>query len=94
MLWKGYTYYISESWNDVTCKHCLKKLNLEMEIGKMKFNLTREQAIQIILNLTWKDDPYWENIVQDYYDEESDTIPTIDDVLRPLGVSKEEIERI
>lgn len=25
MLWKGYSYYLSARWVDVTCKHCLRK---------------------------------------------------------------------
>jgi len=54
--------------------------------------LTRKQAIRIILNLTYQDDPFWENLVEDFYDDTDDTMPTIDDVLKPLGVSKKEIE--
>lgn len=26
MLYKGYSYPISDDWSDVTCKHCLAKL--------------------------------------------------------------------
>jgi len=54
--------------------------------------LTRKQAIKIICDLTNQDDPYWENVVEDYYDSDNDTMPTIYDVLKPLGVSKKEIE--
>jgi hypothetical protein len=57
-----------------------------------KFNITREQAIKIICNITDQDDPFWENLVDEFYDEETDTMPTIFDVLRPLGVTKEEID--
>lgn len=57
-----------------------------------EFNLTREQAIKLILKITNEDDPYWENIVDEFYDEESDTIPTVFDVLRPLGITEAEIE--
>ncbi len=60
----------------------------------MKFNLTREQAIEIIVRVSDQDDPYWESMVEDYYDEKSDSIPTIYDVLKPLGITKEEIDRV
>ena len=57
-------------------------------------NLTREQAIKIILNITNQDDPYWEYLVEEFYDEQTDTLPTIYDVLYPLGVSKKEIDNL
>lgn len=57
-----------------------------------KFNLTREQAIKLICNITDQDDPYWENLVQDFYDEKTDTMPTLCDVLRPLGITEKEID--
>ena len=57
-----------------------------------KFNLTREQAIKLICQITDQDDPFWENLVDEFYDEETDTMPTIFDVLRPLGVTKDEID--
>ncbi len=25
MLYKGYSYYVTRNWKNVTCKHCLKK---------------------------------------------------------------------
>jgi hypothetical protein len=56
------------------------------------FNLTREQAIKLICQITDQDDPFWENLVDEFYDEETDTMPTIFDVLRPLGVTKDEID--
>jgi hypothetical protein len=60
---------------------------------KKKFNLTREQALKIILRITDQDDPYWENQVEEFYDEKTDSWPTIYDVLSPLGITKEEIDR-
>jgi len=61
---------------------------------RKKFNLTREQALRIICQATDHDDPYWENLVDDYYDEETDSMPSIYDVLKPIGISKEEIDKI
>lgn len=52
--------------------------------------LSRIDAIRILDGATCQDDPFWENIVQDWYDEESDTIPSIFDVLSAIGVSREE----
>ena len=52
--------------------------------------LTREQAIKIIDNATDKDDPYWDWVVEDYYDEATDTMPTIYHVLAALGITKHE----
>ena len=55
------------------------------------FDITREQAIKIICSLTDKDDPFWERLVDDFYDEETDSMPTLYDVLKPLGVTKIEL---
>lgn len=57
------------------------------------FNLTREQAIKLICRVTDRDDPYWEYLVEEFYDETTDSMPTIFDVLKPLGISREEIDR-
>jgi len=57
-----------------------------------KFNITREQAIKIICKISDQDDPYWEMLVDDYYDEKSDSMPTIYDVLAPLGITRAEID--
>ena len=53
--------------------------------------LTREDAIKILVRVTGQDDPYWENITDEFYDEATDTMPTFDDVLTALGVSILEI---
>ena len=58
----------------------------------MKFNITREQAIKIICKATDYSDPFWSDLVDAFYDEKTDTMPTIYDVLRPLGITKEEID--
>lgn len=52
--------------------------------------LTRIDAIRIIENITDKDDPAWEWAVEDFYDEESDTFPTLYEVLQTLGVTEAE----
>ena len=57
----------------------------------MKIN--KIDAIRIIDRITDKDDPYWENLVDDFYDSINDDWPTILDVFKALGVSKEEYER-
>lgn len=58
-----------------------------------KFNLTREQSIKLICKITNQDDPYWEFLTDEFYNEETDDIPTIYDVLRPIGITKEEIDK-
>lgn len=57
-----------------------------------KFNITRKQAIKIFCEATDQDDPYWSNLVDDFYDEKTDTMPSIYDVLAPLGITKDEID--
>lgn len=52
--------------------------------------LSRLDAIKIIEAITDKDDPAWEWAVEDWYDEETDTMPTIYEVLSALGVSEAE----
>lgn len=52
--------------------------------------LSRIQAIEIISSITDQDDPYWENHVEDYYDEDSDTMPSIYHVFAALGVTEQE----
>jgi len=57
-----------------------------------KINITREQSLKLIMRMTDRDDPYWENVTQDFYDEDTDQLPTIYDVLEPLGFTKKEID--
>lgn len=52
--------------------------------------LSRAQAIRILNLATDKDDPFWEHLVSDFYDEAADTMPTIMDVLATLGVTEAE----
>jgi hypothetical protein len=52
--------------------------------------LSRIEAIRILDRATDKDDPYWESLVEDHYDEKEDTMPSIMDVLAALGITKTE----
>ena len=58
----------------------------------MGFKITREDSIRIFCIATDKDDPYWSDLVEEFYDEDTDTMPTIYDILAPLGVTKKEID--
>ena len=55
-----------------------------------QWNLTRLDAIRIIDNATDKDDPYWDQVVEDFYDEVADEWPSIYDVFAALGITKQE----
>ncbi len=55
-----------------------------------KGELSRAQAIAILDRVTNKDDPYWVDLVEEFYDEETDTWPSIYHVFAALGVTKEE----
>lgn len=52
--------------------------------------LTRADAIRILDHMTDQDDQAWESATMDYYDEDTDTLPTFSQVLAALGVSWEE----
>lgn len=52
--------------------------------------LTRLQAIELIDRATDNDDPYWDCVVEDFYDEESDTWPSIYEVFAALGITESE----
>jgi len=54
--------------------------------------LSRKDAISILYATSCQDDPAWEWAVEDYYDEETDTMPSIWDVFAAIGVSKEELD--
>lgn len=55
-----------------------------------KGKLTRIEAVRILDHATDKDDPFWESVVEDHYDEKADNMPTIMDVLAALGVTEAE----
>lgn len=52
--------------------------------------LTRAAAIRILDRMSDQDDAAWVSATEDHYDEDTDTMPTFDQVLVALGVSKEE----
>ncbi len=53
-------------------------------------SLSKLEAIQIFEQATDKDDPNWDYLVEDFYDEDTDTMPSIYHVFAALGVTKEE----
>ena len=54
-------------------------------------NISREDAIKLLIKITDKDDPYWEYLTDEFYDKITDTMPTLDDVLLAVGISIKEI---
>lgn len=52
--------------------------------------LNRQQAIALLDSITDQDDPYWENVVEDFYHEETDTMPSALHLFAALGITKEE----
>ncbi len=64
-----------------------------VEPGRKKYNLTREQAIRIIDLACAKDDPHWAFCTNELYDETTDSMPSIYDVLRAIGVSAAEFDK-
>lgn len=62
-------------------------------IGIMKGwpgTLSKIDAIRLIDRATDKDDPFWEHLVGDFYDEKTDSMPSIFHVLAALGVTEDE----
>ena len=53
--------------------------------------LTRKDAIRMLVRVTDQDDPYWANLTDEFYDEDTDLMPTLDDVLTAVGISITEI---
>lgn len=65
-------------------------------IGIMKpwpGKLSKIEAIRLIEHATDRDDPYWEHLVQDHYDEKTDSMPSIFHVLAALGVTEDEYRK-
>ena len=54
------------------------------------YKLTRLQAVSLVDRASDRDDPYWSNVVEDHYDEATDTMPSIYDLFAALGVSENE----
>lgn len=61
--------------------------------GEWKGQLTRLDAIRIIENATDNPDPAWDWLVEDFYDEETDTMPSVYHVFSALGVSADEYKK-
>jgi hypothetical protein len=53
--------------------------------------INKQQAIKLFLDATDKDDPYWSNLTDEFYDEKNDSIITIYEVFEALGISKDEV---
>lgn len=52
--------------------------------------LSKIEAIKLIDQMADQEDAYWCDLMEDYYDEESDTMPSIFHVFAALGVTREE----
>lgn len=52
--------------------------------------ISRIDAIKIIDRATDRDDPHWEQVTEDWYDESKDDVPSINDVFAALGVTEAE----
>lgn len=52
--------------------------------------LTKQDAIRLVDNATDKESPAWEWLVEDFYDENTDTMPTIYHIMSALGVTESE----
>jgi hypothetical protein len=52
--------------------------------------LSKIDAIRLIEQMSDRDDPFWENVVQDHYDEKTDSMPSIFHVFAALGITEAE----
>jgi len=59
-----------------------------------KGSLSRVDAIRIFEKATDHDDPYWDYLVEDWYNEDSDTMPSMYHVLAAIGVTEDEYREI
>lgn len=62
--------------------------------GEWKGKLTRQQAIRLLEQITNNEDPYWSDVVEEYYDEETDTCPSIFHLYDALGITKEDYKEV
>ena len=58
------------------------------------YKLSRSQAISLVDRASDQDDPYWSNVVEDHYDEATDTMPSIYDLFAALGVSEDAYKKV
>lgn len=63
-------------------------------MSKWPGKLTREQAVKLIDKIIDQDDPYWEYMVEDFYDEETDTMPNMFHIYAALGITEDEYREI
>lgn len=54
--------------------------------------INRDQAIKVFFMAVDHEDPYWGNLMDDYYDEKTDSFPTQRAVGRALGFTDLEME--
>ena len=54
--------------------------------------VSRQQAIKVFFQAVNNDDPCWDSLMEDFYDEETDSFPTQWEVGRALGFSNAEME--
>tara|TARA_R110002094_G_scaffold54390_7_gene65609 strand:- start:4112 stop:4663 length:552 start_codon:yes stop_codon:yes gene_type:complete len=59
-----------------------------------KGSLSRADAIRIFEKATDHDDPHWDYLVEDWYNEDSDTMPSMYHVLAAIGVTEDEYREI
>ena len=60
-------------------------------MARKEFKLTRDQALDILCQITDQDN-MWEMLVDEFYDEETDSMPDMGDVLGALGVTRDEVD--
>jgi len=64
------------------------------EQQQAKKTLTKQDAIRLLEQITANEDPYWVDLVEEFYDEETDTWPSIFDFYKALGITKEEYQEV
>lgn len=62
--------------------------------GDGEVKISRIDAIKIIERATDKEDPYWDQVTEDWYDEDKDVWPSIFDVYMALGITNEELKTV
>ena len=74
-------------------EHFNKQFDIDAPMPSVPTSLTisREDAIKVIDRATDRDDPFWENIVENY---DNDHMITIYDVMNALGVSTMEYRKV
>lgn len=55
--------------------------------------INREQALKVFFRAIDHEDPYWDSLLEEFYDEETDSFPSQWEVGAALGFSDEEMEK-